>query len=936
MCCLLVASAPLRAEEAHREDEPLDAIEIFQCGFDDPWDQNYDLWPDRWIRATGVGYPHYVDIKIHDDGITANAPYLRIDLDGASAAVTSPPIRVMSRFSYALKAKLKTSNLERSEVTLSVQFYDSSGKLMQTESRQIDTRSDRWQSISLSSLDPNDVSIDRAVIRLEVARGLRGDLSGTVLLDEVSVARLPRITVSTNRPYNVYGTDEDVVVRCELSGILEQNPEIRFQLLDASNRQLNEESHLLAGRLIVEDRKSASDIVDGVGIASKGYEGQTEWRPKIHGHGYYQVVVTMSGASPDGATQDDVRKTERRVIWFAVVPPLPMPAKGDFGWSLHDADDPLSFSELSELLPKVGINWAKVPVWYNAGDPQRGDTIIRFVEMLAASHIDVVGMIDRPPADSDFGKHMGAGGSICEVLSADPNLWMPLLDPVMSRLSMRLRYWQLGNDHDTSFVGDLHLGKRIDELRERLFRFGQEVRMGMVWAADGENQSPRRVTWEFEQLTPDPALDLTEFETLVSRPRNNSLLRWIAVEPPPCSEVADSTVPAQRDARVTLFVRKIIAAKMHGADGIFVPNPFNDQNGLMRSNGMPGEMLLPWRTCATMLSGAQYLGTIQLPNGSENCVFRRNDGQVVMAVWNDEPTQESLYLGEGIQLIDILGGDSNPVVVDGQQLVDVGPLPKFVLGLHEPIARWRMSMHFEQDHVESIFAKPHPNAVHFANFFPQGVGGTMTIVAPQASASDAAGSEAPSEHPSLDSDLWSIDPPEGSFGLAAGEEVRFPFEIQLKNAIFGEQPVRVDFVVDAEADEPYRFSVYRTMWVGTGDISIQLQTHLDGDGSLVVEQFMTNQAERLVDFKCYLFAKGHRRQRAQVYRLGSTPDRTVYRYPNGAELVGKELLLEAEEIGGERVLKYRFIATEQVPTDESTPADDSPESKAGVPDASTT
>ena len=159
----------------------------------------------------------------------------------------------------------------------------------------------------------------------------------------------------------------------------------------------------------------------------------------------------------------------------------------------------------------------------------------------------------------------------------------------------------------------------------------------------------------------------------------------------------------------------------------------------------------------------------------------------------------------------------------------------------------------------------------------------------------------------LDSDRWSIEPPEGTFSLAADEASSFPFEIRLKNAIFGEQPMRVDFVVDA--DEQYHFSVYRTMWVGTGDVTIDIKTHLDKDGTLVVEQFMTNNSERPVDFKCNLFAKGYRRQRAQVYRLGPTPDRKVYRYPNGAELVGKELTLEAEEIGGERVLKYRFLVT---------------------------
>ena len=78
----------------------------------------------------------------------------------------------------------------------------------------------------------------------------------------------------------------------------------------------------------------------------------------------------------------------------------------------------------------------------------------------------------------------------------------------------------------------------------------------------------------------------------------------------------------------------MVAAKVRGADAIIVSDPFNDENGLMRASGMPGELLLPWRTTAAMLGGAEYVGQMRLPAGSENHIFRRPDGQVVMVVWN--------------------------------------------------------------------------------------------------------------------------------------------------------------------------------------------------------------------------------------------------------------------------------------------------------------
>ena len=51
---------------------------------------------------------------------------------------------------------------------------------------------------------------------------------------------------------------------------------------------------------------------------------------------------------------------------LVVVPPLPMPRRGEFGWTLPDGDRPLSFQDLSRLLPEVGINWVKVPLWFDA------------------------------------------------------------------------------------------------------------------------------------------------------------------------------------------------------------------------------------------------------------------------------------------------------------------------------------------------------------------------------------------------------------------------------------------------------------------------------------------------------------------------------------------------------------------------------------------
>ena len=115
------------------------------------------------------------------------------------------------------------------------------------------------------------------------------------------------------------------------------------------------------------------------------------------------------------------------------------------------------------------------------------------------------------------------------------------------------------------------------------------------------------------------------------------LARWVVLQALP----AEGHTP---QARVEDLVRRMMAAKMHGAEGIFCPDPFDAQCGLMEPDGTPGELLLPWRTTALMLGGAKYLGAAELPGGSANAVFTRR-GDAVLVLWNRRPQDETLYLG---------------------------------------------------------------------------------------------------------------------------------------------------------------------------------------------------------------------------------------------------------------------------------------------------
>ena len=126
------------------------------------------------------------------------------------------------------------------------------------------------------------------------------------------------------------------------------------------------------------------------------------------------------------------------------------------------------------------------------------------------------------------------------------------------------------------------------------------------------------------------------------------------------------------------------------------------------------------------------------------------------------------------------------------------------------------------------------------------------------------------------------------------------------NASLGEVKVRIDF--DITADRKYAFQVYRTIKVGLGDVGMQVFDRKLKDGTLEIEQVITNniRPEETLNFRCNLFIPSQQRQRRMVTKLGRGKDRKFYYLPDAEALRGKELRLRAEQVNGNRVLNYQW------------------------------
>jgi hypothetical protein len=863
------------------------AAEVFHCTFDSHWDSHYDGWPQGWTRRSGPGFPQYVGIKMHRDPAPESRSCLRVELNGGGATAYSPPLPIDPLLSYVLEGSLRVEGLQHDRAHLSITFLDKNHhKLRSFDSPRL-AADPHWQKLRLGPV-PADPEAALALVGLHVEpQGEQEDLRGTVSFSDIWLGSLPRLTLCCNRPSGVLAESQTALVTCTASGRFAAGADVKLRLEDRG------------GRPLATVRRTLRNIAKGPSLrgAAASWSGRAHWELPLPGPGFYRVQVDMA---------DGCQTAGRSQLSLAVVTPCPLPAASEFGWSVPHGARPLAQPLLAELLAQAGVHWVKYPLW-DAGCSGHDalEQTVAFRETLDAQGIELVGLLSNPPpAIRDQCQLKTAGGdeaasdaapAAAELFAAGPSVWYPSLEPVMLRLATQVRWWQLGTDRDTSFVGSPNLAAKITEVKAALDRIGQDVHVGMGWdwreplpvaAKAGLNKNP----WRFLTLSAQPPLTAEALAAQLDAKCNAAVARWVVLAALPKGDHA----PA---ARAEDLVTRMMVAKMHGAEGIFCPDPFDPQCGLMEPDGTPGELFLPWRTTALMLGGAKYLGVLDLPGGSGNALFSRGlearGPEAVLVVWNPRPQTELVSLGPNLRQLDLWGQASVPPSRDQGQVIRVDCLPSFVTGVSAPLALWQVAVALAKQQIPSIPGRPYANNLRVKNTFADAVEANVKLTPP---------------------DGWRVEPKELRLRLAGGADSQQPLTMTLPpGVISGQQSLRLDFEI--RADRTYSFHLKRPIDVGGGDVGLQGAVRLNERGQLEVRQTIVNQGKQPISFRCGLLAPDRRRQANEVIAAPGDPDVKVYLLPDGRELLGKTLWLRAEEVDGERVLNCKMTAAQNAVED---------------------
>ncbi len=911
---LIVTISAAAPKEAHYPG----ASEVFSCAFDQSSDLNYDGWPDNWSRRRGKGFPQYIPIQIVADRGPGGQHSLAIELDGGGAVAQSPPIPVRTLYDSVAECYVRTEGLKHDRAMLSVAFLDKDQRPLETYRSVTVGGTTGWTRLQLSPLSPSDPQIETAVVGLHLEPTDEADLRGSAHFAGVWMGRLPRITLGSGNRLQLFSAGEPVNVTCKASGFSPQETDVEFRLLDVWGTPLNCQKRPLKRSAVSfqqsavsgqrEEKNGKQPLVgwSPQGLASPRHgpfperEGApdrpssliphppslpdplpeaegvraAQWQPRLSGPGFYRVQAQIRG--PGGVAF-------RRQITLAVIQPERSPLGSEFGWSLPDSQRPLALSELTRLLSQAGIRWVKYPLWCDEEQREAHlDKITRLSDALLGQEIELVGLLARPPEALRTRLEAPAAVSAAEVFTAGSKVWYPSVEAVLARLATQVHYWQLGDDLDASFVGYPRLTEQMTEVKRALDRIGQNVSIGFGWnwisplpAASGSTPP-----WRFLSLSADPPLTAGEMAVALDATRGSSAARWVVVQPLPGDQYT-------LESRVIDLVQRMVAAKVHGADAVFVANPFGGREGLLAADGTPGELLLPWRTTALRLGGAKYLGRIDLPQGSPNEIFA-GDGPPVMVVWSDAPAREIVELGPGVRQLDLWGRWTTPSRQRDGQVIEVDRLPKFLVGLDPALIGWQQSLRLVRQQLPNLLGSRQPNELCIKNPLDRGTSGRIVIAAPTG---------------------WKIEPAEVRFRLARGESLRQPLEITLPgDATCGKYRFQAE--IEPYGDPPLRLLVYRPIAVGIGDVTLEIALRKDAQGGLVVEQRFHNHLESPAHFRCLLYAPGRRREKTEVHLIGPGSDLQSYHLPQAAQLSGQTLWLHADEIDGPRAMNYRILVTE--------------------------
>lgn len=849
--------------------------------FDERKHGNFDDGPMFWVRQTGREYPLYLSGALDESRGRQKPPSFKLQLDGGSLSYVyeGKELRVEPGLEYQVSGYAYAENLHYARFYMEAFYRDEQGEVLKASprrSRLIGPKDNEvWTRFVVKLPPPPDgarlIGLTATLAQREIwskdppigLHQIREDISATVWIDDIRVARSPHVKLSTGDAFNLFTEDEAPYLSVQVTDHAAEGLDAVLAVLDAEGGQLL--------RRQIEVTTSPDLSAQRVAL-------------ELPYAGWYRAELRVSAENEVLAQ----RSTE-----FVILPSL---------HRSHAAASAARFglvSESTSLAPEacrkywqaLGVGRMKLPIWSpDALDEQAPssplkENLAKLLRFLKEDGVQVVGVVSSLRSGESF--HEDDPVALLEAIE-EPHrsLAQAFLDVGEANSGLGLHYWQVGADGMT-FAGDPSdstWSKVIDQVRGQLGQlYGLPSLAAPAFLADlADLDLPVEA---ISLASPHGEKRGMLADQLQQGASGQWRERWISI-------LDDGNASVDRLRSLSRLAERIVIAYFHGVDTTFVSQPWKAQRDGYSFRITPNESLLVARTAFRILAGARPVTKLFVERGVESYLFEREDGGV-LALWDATPEDGNItfetYLGPELRFVDLWGRTIPPKMrPDGTVELTIGPTPVFLEGVDVNIALLRSSIEVLPQMVNAIFEK-HKVEIELTNPYDSSLTGELRITGPAG---------------------WKISPTRTPLILSPGKAFLQNLELQPPlNAIAGK--VRLDLEFDLISPDARRFVHGVDLDFRAPEFAVEVDASWDGE-DIRVRAKMSNRGESIVYLRSYLSPPDRSRQYLPAIPVapGRTVERT-FRITNGAEVAGRPIRVGIREFGGPHYLNKQVIVKQR-------------------------
>ena len=202
-------------------DDPVEgAVEVFNFGFEQDEDRDFDRHPDGWIRRKGPDFPRYIEGSIdRERGHGGKGASLCFKANGGRITMYSKPIVIDSYHSYVFRGYVRTQMLENDAALVSISLLNHKRQRVQRFlTRPVTGTFKDWCLVTIGPIVPHE-DVHFVVVGCHLLPRSRSDIRGAAWFDDLWMGELPLFSLDSNFQTHFREHDSPVVITSHVDGL---------------------------------------------------------------------------------------------------------------------------------------------------------------------------------------------------------------------------------------------------------------------------------------------------------------------------------------------------------------------------------------------------------------------------------------------------------------------------------------------------------------------------------------------------------------------------------------------------------------------------------------------------------------------------------------------------------------------------------------------